>query len=150
MRTIRFLPSVFAVVLWVGCSERNPFSDEPIQALQLLPSGIWKLETFVQGRSRRVLGGTEVTLEFTRGEDAHLHGMAGCNFYGARFSEKDGKLDIGPIGNTEMLCREPKGVMKQEQKYLTALRSVDSFQMQNDQLVLFDISGKPVLVFSEK
>ena len=150
MRTIAITTGVLLAVLTVGCGDRNPLSDGPDQWARELSAGTWALEAYSWNWYRGVLNGTEVTIEFSTGEVPTLRGTAGCNQYGARFTATGDKLEIGPIANTEMLCREPEGVMDQEMRYLSTLRSVARFRIRDNGLLMYDASGRLVLAFSKK
>ena len=147
MRTTCLCFCVVFTLLVAGCRNGNPVSE--FQSPSELPAGIWQLEAFVRdARLRDVLGETELTLEFRVGEEINMGGRAGCNFYGGAVSWENGRLVVGPIGQTQMLCLKPKGVMEQEETYLSVLRSAVELRVGGDQLVLFDADRKPVLVFS--
>lgn len=138
------------LLLLAGCGDKSPVSEDPAEWLRQLPSAVWKLDVFIQGGLRGVLSDTEITIEFHLKDDASLRGRAACNFYGAPVTVNGSALDIGPIGSTEMLCTVPEGIMDQEKRYLTILKSVRSFQIRDNRLILYDASEKPALAFSPK
>ena len=149
MRGVGATTGVLLAILTVGRGDRNPLSDGPDQWAQELSTGTWALEAYEWNWYRGVLNGTEVTIEFSTEEVPTLRGTAGCNQYGARFTVTEDKLEIGPIGSTEMLCREPEGVMDQETRYLSALRSVVRLRIRDNGLQMYDASGRLVLAFSK-
>ncbi|MBP2322825.1 heat shock protein HslJ [Kibdelosporangium banguiense] len=56
----------------------------------------------VQGKPRPMVGGTQVTLDFT--EDGRLLAKAGCNMMGGRVATGDGRLKADSLEMTEMGC----------------------------------------------
>lgn len=90
-----------------------------------------------------VLTDTEVT--FTVDTAAgRISGSGGCNNYFGDFTEDSPRnLSVGPIGATKMMCTED--VMAQEQKFLSALQSLNSFQFWNGLLLLNTGDGLVVL-----
>ncbi len=149
MGKIGFLGCVLAVVFFGGCGKDKAVSEALLQSQ--VSAHIWALEYFVEGRFRRgVVTDTEVTLLFRLVGDVGIHGQASCNFYGAPMTITGNRLDLGPIYMTEMLCLNVPGVMEQEARYLKVLQSVRTFQVDDDRLTLFDVSGNPVLTFTSK
>jgi len=147
---MRVIGAVFCILLLSGCGDKTPVSDDPAEWLRQLSSGVWKLDVFIQGGLRGVLSGAEITLELRLEDDTSLRGRAGCNFYGAPITVNGSALGIGPIGSTDMLCTVPEGIMDQEERYLAILKSVRSFQIRDNKLILYDAFEKSALVFSVK
>ena len=87
---------------------------------------------------------SEVTLEMN---DGQVSGSAGCNHYFADYKVEDESLSFGTVGNTEMYCMDPEGVMEQEAGYLKALGQVNSFSVFGDILTMFDGKGTRLLTF---
>lgn len=144
-----FLPGVLVVVFLIGCGNDKVVSDAFLQSQ--VSAYIWQLEHFVAGRFRSgVVTDTEVTLAFSLVGDVGIYGHASCNFYGASMSITGNRLDLGAIAVSERLCLNVDGAMEQEARYLKALQSVRTFQVQDDRLTLFDTSGNPVLTFTSK
>jgi len=88
---------------------------------------------------------TSITAEFT--EDGMVGGSAGCNNYSATY-EVDGdqiNFDMNQTATTLMAC--PELVMQQEAEYLVALAKTQSFEVNENELRLFDANGDPVAVF---
>jgi heat shock protein HslJ len=83
--------------------------------------GNWILKS---GVGTQLLPNTKITAEF---KDGKLSGNGGCNKYGASYTvepldQTSGKIQIGNIGSTEMLCVE--GISEQEGSYFQALEQV--------------------------
>ena len=78
-------------------------------------------------------------LEFTRDK---LAGKAACNRFFATFAERDGVLQVGPIGATRKLCQ---GKMELERATLAALARARSTARDGERLVLLADGGVAVL-----
>jgi heat shock protein HslJ len=106
----------------------------------------WQLTGYNNGKEgfASTLAGTEITAKF--GEEGTLSGSAGCNQYNTSYEISNatptgGSLSIGMVATTMMMCGEPEGIMEQEQAYLTAIESVTSFEIEGEQLNLYDHQG---------
>ena len=82
---------------------------------------------------KSVLDGTGITIIFNSTE-GQVKGSAGCNSYFGGYEVSNNNLSILQIGNTEMYCMEPEGVMEQEEQYLKALRAAESYKVQDGKL----------------
>jgi heat shock protein HslJ len=91
------------------------------------------------------LPGTEITAEF--GDDGKLTGSSGCNTYSATYKTDGAKITIGTAGGTEMACDKPKGVMEQEQAYLSALPLAASYRVEGSMLSLLKADGTYVATY---
>lgn len=109
------------------------------------PQGHWQAET-IQGK--RVAAKPASVLDLA--EDGKVAGTGGCNRIIGKAKIEGAKIDFGALGGTMMMC-EP-GIMKQEQKFLTALGKARSWRLETSgkKLVLVDEAGKPVLVLKRK
>jgi heat shock protein HslJ len=107
----------------------------------------WTLLSYGPPDSPEVLvDGTEITLEFDA-DGGRISGSAGCNSYFSEVEIEGNKLSTGVVGSTEMYCMDPEGVMEQEKAYTAALTSVESYQIQDQQLRITCADGQ-VLVFN--
>lgn len=102
----------------------------------------WKA-TSVNGQS--VLNGTTLTAGFEA--DGTLNGSAGCNSYSTRYLADNNLLSIFPPSSSSAFCGEPEGIMEQEQNFLAALQSANSFSLEGGQLYINDAGGTVVLEF---
>ena len=108
----------------------------------------WVLESYGPlGSTQALLADTEITAEFD-GSEAKLSGSAGCNSYFADYAVEGSELTLSTLAWTERGCQGPQGVMGQEQTYLTALGSVDRFEVDDTTLRLFYPGG--LLVFEAR
>jgi len=92
-----------------------------------------------------LLSDTTITLEFS---DDELTGSAGCNRYGATYQISGNSFTVSDLHATEMGCPEPAGILEQEQTYLAALRSADSFQLSDHEFEILDEAGASHLLFA--
>lgn len=73
-----------------------------------------------------------------------VSGSGGCNTYRGPLTHEGGKLKIGPLAATRMMC---EGKMETEQALLSALEAATSFDIETAALVLKDASGADVAKF---
>jgi len=107
----------------------------------------WVLESLGEkGNPQAVLEGTTVTARFDSAGQ-RVQGSAGCNSYFGDYEVDGNDISFSAIGNTEMYCMEPEGVMDQETDYLTILRDSQSFKVTDGKLEI--TAGDQVLVFQE-
>ena len=97
---------------------------------QDLAGSSWDVISYNNGKEAvvSVIIGTEITANF--GEDGQLTGNASCNTYSAPCETDGDKISFGPVISTEMFCGEPEGVIEQEQQYLAALGTADTYKIQ--------------------
>jgi heat shock protein HslJ len=137
-----------------GCAQGTDVTTEvptntpeptPTEAPADLEGTLWKLDSYVNSQSESVdvLSNTEITIEFKLDK---IGGNAGCNTYFASYEVEGNSLTIDQIGSTMMAC-EPE-VNEQETQYFTALESVASYQVADDQLQMMNVDGETVLTFS--
>ena len=101
----------------------------------------WGLITYNNGKEALVssLAGTDITAVF--GADGKVTGSAGCNTYNAAYQVDGLKISIGPVATTRMACAEPAGIMEQETAYLAALQTAIRYEIEGDELVLWNSEG---------
>jgi heat shock protein HslJ len=106
----------------------------------------WVLESYGEpGDLQMVLEGTEITATFDS-DTQEVRGSAGCNSYFGEYEVSNKQLSITALGNTEMYCMEPEGVMEQEQQYLGSLGLAGSFEREDVRFRIICSDGT-VLVF---
>jgi heat shock protein HslJ len=105
----------------------------------------WQLTNIAgpEGTMTTPATGTSPTLVF---EGDRAAGNASCNQYFGSYELDGSSISFGPLASTEMFCAEP-GVMEQETAYLSALESVDAWEMDDETLTLAS-EGAPVLVYA--
>jgi heat shock protein HslJ len=106
----------------------------------------WVLESYGEpGNVQSVIEGSEITANFNSSKH-EVGGSAGCNSYFGDYEVDGSSLSIPLVGNTEMYCLEPEGVMDQEEQYLGSLRLAESYKIEDGKLRITCSDGS-VLVF---
>lgn len=77
--------------------------------------------------------------------DGKLAGHGGCNGFFGSYELQGGKIEIGPLGATQMACEQ--AIMDREARFLTALAAVATFERDGTSLTLRDESGTSLVVF---
>ena len=100
-----------------------------------LEDTIWVLEKFGDPDNLiDVLDDTEITIKFVSAKGT-AKGSAGCNSYSSFYEVEGNQLSIlGPISVAAMYCKEPEGVMDQEQEYLKILHNAETYEIEDEQL----------------
>jgi heat shock protein HslJ len=114
---------------------------------QDLAGSSWDVISYNNGKEAVVslIIGSEITANF--GEDGQLTGNASCNNYFASYETDGDMISIGPAGATEMFCSEPEGVMEQEQQYLAALETADTYKIEGLKMEMRTDDGALVASF---
>jgi len=157
---------VILAVLASGCtSSTSPASATPApaqvtQSVAITPSPAvttstpsitgttWTLGWFddTKGMWSKVAEGSTVTL--TIGANGRLTGSGGCNDYSAEYHlGTDPMIWIRRPEIGTKTCQAPTGVMNQESAYYTDLSWAEDYAITNNQLVMFDKTGKKILQF---
>ena len=120
--------------------------DIRASAGMLLTQNTWTLQSYIGSSDVLVpaITGTPITAKFRI--DGTVSGSAGCNRYSAHYTTQDLAITISPPVMTEMYCENPI-VMQQETAYLNDLSKAVEIRVSESKLNLYDITGKPVLVF---
>lgn len=92
----------------------------------------WEVTGFNNGREAVVSPkvDTHLTLAFAGGT---LSGSAGCNSFHGTYTAEAGRITIGPLASTRMMCGE-EGVMEQESQFLAALQAAKVWTVRDDML----------------
>ncbi len=106
----------------------------------------WILQSYADTSGTLIpLGsGTPVTAIFD--SNASVSGSGGCNSYRANYTVRDFSIYVSPPVSTTIFCHDP-GVMHRESAYLNDLVQAEELRISESDLILYDGSGKPVLVF---
>jgi len=118
-------------------------TEEPVAAGNPLAGTTWIL-TELNGEP--LVPRSQITAQFNQG--GVVSGSSGCNNYTAAY-EVDGNnitFNTSPAATTLMACPEP--IMEQETAYLEALAVVETFEISEEQLTLYDAGGNAVAVYS--
>ena len=107
----------------------------------------WVLESYgEQGDLKAVLADTEVIATFKSAE-GQVAGSAGCNSYGGSYELAGNKLSLPePLISTMMSCGDQ--IDQQEQQYLAALQSAESYTIEDGKLTIKCVNK--ILVFKQK
>lgn len=103
--------------------------------------GSWLAEDIA---GRGVIDNLQSTLEIR--DDGTYGGMAGCNHFTGTFSLSGAKITFGPAASTRKMC--VPAVMDQEQKFLAALRTELSWDVEGSKLILGKSAGAPALTLA--
>ena len=108
---------------------------ELLRLTEASPTGDWTVTSFLQANAvTGPIAGTKITANFD--DQGNLTGSAGCNDYHGSYTLTRNRLQISTLGATTKHCAEPKGVMEQEQQYLTVLPKTASYELQGENLTL--------------
>lgn len=91
--------------------------------------------------------GTTLTMQFS---DKHISGSAGCNQYHANYQVSGNQLSMSDIAITKMFCAEPQGMMEQENQFLSALKTVKTFEFDGMNLRLHTETGATAVVLTHQ
>jgi heat shock protein HslJ len=90
---------------------------------------------------------TYISLSFYRGT---VEGNGGCNRYHGEYSTEDPNiLNIQEPGHTEEGCVEPEGVLEQERAYFRALSNAATYEIIDDNLLIYGKDNQKLLVFKK-
>jgi heat shock protein HslJ len=77
-------------------------------------------------------------------------GNGGCNRYsGEYFTEDPDILNIQGPGANEEYCIEPEGVIEQEEAYFEALSNAATYEISDDNLVIYGSDNQKLMVFEK-
>lgn len=74
-----------------------------------------------------------------------VSGNAGCNNYFGKYYPEKKELDFSRMGMTRKMCPEP--VMKVENAYINNLRQVEKFELEGNNLFLYDKDHNLMITF---
>jgi heat shock protein HslJ len=130
---------VLAVVI-AACSASGLFGGSSFTDLRTVQDATWVLQAYGSANALTpALSDSRVTLVFDFDEKS-AEGNAGCNHYSTSFTLRGSKLDFTEAMSTLMACT-PENIMEQETLYLTLLGQVESYQIDEDSLILLTENG---------
>jgi putative lipoprotein len=104
----------------------------------------WNLIAFGEpGAEPPVVDGAMITLLLAAGQAG---GFGGCNSYGGTYQLDGNNISFGEITSTLVACANDD-LTEQEQSFFTALQSVRTYELEDNQLRLLDESGEVLLSF---
>jgi heat shock protein HslJ len=107
----------------------------------------WDVIAYNNGKGgvTSVIIGTEITADF--GAEGQLTGSAGCNSYVADYKTEGNKITISSaVATTRKACQE-EGVMEQENAYLAALETADTYKITGMDMEMRTSEGSKVAGF---
>lgn len=116
----------------MGSADAQPES----RTADVLEGTSWKL---VYYRKSTVSEGINITAVF---EDGNIGGSSGCNSYGGAYQVDGSEITIGPLASTMMACIDPPEVMEMEQMVQAWLMDAVTFDLSDDQLMIFRGDGE--------
>ncbi|EAS43324.1 META domain-containing protein [Photobacterium profundum] len=88
----------------------------------------------------------EVFIQFASEGNA-AHGFSGCNSFKGSFEIDKGKLSMGSVAATQMMCMDD---MDQEQAFLSAMGQFASYSVQGEALTVRNNQGEVVATFESR
>jgi putative lipoprotein len=88
----------------------------------------------------------EVFIQFAS-EGNTAHGFSGCNTFKGGFEIDQGKLSMGPVAATQMMCMDG---MDQEHAFLSAMGQFASYSVQGEALTVKNNQGEVVATFESR
>ncbi len=114
-----------------GSGSKSAEEEGPVTAETIV--GTWVLESGKTGEGEvPLLQGQDIDL--TVESDGMFYGFSGCNRITGTLTVDDGKVDMGAIGQTMMMCDE--AAMATETAYTSALDAVTQGEATADSLTL--------------
>jgi len=121
----------------------------PAVAARSLTGTAWKLGWYddTKGVWSSVIQGSTIMATFTQG--GTIDGSNGCTPYTTEYQliGTSGAISIRRPAVPATTCSEPTGVMNQQSAYYTDLMWSEKFVIENNQLRMFDRTGKKILQF---
>ncbi len=96
----------------------------------------WELIAY---RKTSLVAGTTITASF---EEGVMRGSAGCNGYNAQYEVSGDRFSIEVVASTLMACLDPEGVTEQEQFFLGFLTDADTYEIKDEQLIIYRPDGE--------
>jgi heat shock protein HslJ len=114
---------------------------------QTLAGTSWEVIAYNNGKGgvTSVVIGTEITADF--GEGGQLTGSAGCNGYVADYEIVGNKITISSAVATTRKACQGEGVMEQENAYLAALETADTYKITGMDMEMRTSEGSKVAGF---
>jgi heat shock protein HslJ len=144
------------VVLEINGQSYEVRTDENASAIRLatplgtpgavtgIENTAWNLIAFGEpGAEPPVVDGAMITLLLAAGQAG---GFGGCNSYGGTYQLDGNNISFGEITSTLVACANDD-LTEQEQSFFTALQSVRTYELEDNQLRLLDESGEVLLSF---
>ncbi len=142
------------LLLLVGCSGTLPIlpvqpataTPAPTVAVNALTNSRWQLMALgTTTAARPVLRDSTVTLAFDA--NGQVLGNGGCSTYAGTYRVEETRLRVGDLTDTQSACADYR-ITNQEDQYLAALRSAESFALDGDQLAVWYDDHRALMSFT--
>lgn len=130
--------AVSSAIILSACQPEEVKTTQASQQSQIssLTGGTWNV---IKINNQDVIKGSEATFIF---EGDRMGGSTGCNSFSTSYEAKDGNLTIGATALTKMMC-DP-ATNKQEQNFIAVFNNLNSYEFNNDALILKTSDGKSI------
>ncbi|MDN6280993.1 MAG: META domain-containing protein [Psychroflexus sp.] len=145
---------LFSLVLLTACQEKKSQSTEKKEAQEAEPQGAealtgstWALKE-LNGEKYSSPSEAEGVHVMLTDDGSKVSGYAGCNQLMGSFKlSADNGLDFGDVATTRRSCPDQN---QNEQHFLKALKSTESYRISDQGLKLFDADNNAVAVFAKQ
>ncbi len=124
---------VFALFFLGGCLNGTPAAKQSASLTQT-QWNIVEISGYDGALTRRAY------LYLSEANESRVSGFAGCNRFGGTYTKTADRLSFGPLMATRMYCP----AMPQENALFNALKQVERFTLEHDELTLIG-KDKPLL-----
>jgi len=137
---------VFSLIALASILHTAPvIAQGHVMPLSDIENVTWVLESCRESSESGMVSAFQCSAIKATFEGGRISGYAGCNCYEGDYELKGNNLSITELINTEMWCGEL--INELEQKYLTALRNAESYEIEGGKLRIN--CGNRLLVFNE-
>ncbi len=138
-RLIRILPALLLPILvGAGCTAQKAQLASEVYTIK---DAYWSLVSLEGQDVQRPQDTKTAFIRFQENEN-DVHGFTGCNKFFGKYEEGGERLQLVNLSTTRMACPD----MEQENKLMNVLRSVDSYRITDNILILYN-KGTAVATF---
>ena len=130
------------LVSMVPRSKNNDTAPSPKPDANLTNT-YWKLAELNGEPAALGAGERELHMVLIGGEN-HVRGFSGCNRFTGDYTIEESQMKFSQMASTSMACMDG---MEQEQRFLTALKETDHFEISGEELSLFGSENQMLLRF---
>ena len=132
MRHLLFL----SLLLLIACSSSNLTQSESTVNISELINKQW---TVTSVDNKHLLH--ETTISFSVSDNGKVKGNAGVNHYFGLWEVKEKQISSSKMASTKKFGITPKGIMQQEEQFLSMLSTITQWHIERGELQLFDDNG---------
>ena len=121
---------LLAALLLAFCKKETDTKSDRLEGTS------WVLYAY---RKSKPIPGTTITANFENGQ---VRGSDVFNTFSGSYHLEGGKISIDNLAITLMACLEPEGIMEQEQMILEYFGDAQTFQLSDEQLMIFRSDGE--------